>query len=86
LDYGLMRVGESNLSGVNVVPLAADERLLAAFARYHAAWSAQGHELVSARLELCEALLDVGEMLAPELIEQMAVDRETLAQRVAISA
>ncbi|MDX6197777.1 MAG: hypothetical protein QOJ79_928 [Actinomycetota bacterium] len=71
---------------MTVVPLAADERLLTAFARYHAAWSVQGEELVSARLELCEALLDVGEMLAPELVQQMAVDRETLAQRVAISA
>ena len=69
-----------------VVPLAADERLLAAFARYHAAYSAQGDELVAARLELCESLLEVGEMLAPELHQQMALDRETLARQVPVSA
>jgi hypothetical protein len=71
---------------VTVVPLAADERLLAAFARYHAAWTTQGDELVAARLELCESLLEVGESLAPELLEQMAADRATLARSVPVSA
>ena len=79
-------VGGVNLSGMTVVPLASDERLIAAFARYHAAWTAQGDELISARLELCEALLEVGEMLAPELHEQMAADRAALEERVAVSA
>ena len=40
----------------------------------------------SSRLELCEALLAVGEMLAPELVQQMAADRATLSQLVAVSA
>jgi hypothetical protein len=72
---------------VTVVPLAADERLLAAFARYHAAWAVRGDELVAARLELCEALLEVGEVLAPELCEQMQADRAALlAQQVSVSA
>jgi hypothetical protein len=60
--------------------------LLAAFARYHAAYAAQAEEIVAARLELCEALLEVGEMLAPELHQQMAADRATLASRVPVSA
>lgn len=71
---------------MNVVPLASDERLLAAFSRYNAAWSVQGAGLVAARLELCEALLAVGESLAPELYEQMAADRAFLAEQVPITA
>ncbi len=73
---------------MTVVALAADERLMAAFKRYETAWSASGDELVAARLELCEALMAVGEMLAPELLQQMAADRATLAQaqEVAVSA
>ena len=75
---------------MNVVPLASDERLLAAFARYNAAWSTQGTTkgagLAAARLELCEALLAVGESLAPELYEQMAADRAFLAEQVAVTA
>ena len=71
---------------MNVVPLASDERLLAAFARYNAAWSVKGVGLAEARLELCEALLAVGESLAPELYEQMAADRAYLEQNVRITA
>jgi hypothetical protein len=71
---------------VTVVNLASDERLLAAFRRYDEAWSEQGLALVAARLELCEALLAVGEMLAPELQAQMAEDRATLNQEAAVSA
>jgi hypothetical protein len=70
-----------------VVPLASDERLKKAFARYNAAWVQQGEELAAARLALCEALLEVGESLAPELHEQMVLDRAALAaQRVPVSA
>lgn len=68
-----------------VVPLAADERLAKAFARYNAAWVKQGEELVAARLALCEMLLEVGEALAPELHEQMALDRAAL-EGLAVSA
>ena len=71
---------------MTVVPLAADERLAAAFKRYQAAWEVKGYELVAARLELCEALLAVGETLAPELQAQMAEDRDALAARIPVSA
>ncbi|MBK5305710.1 MAG: hypothetical protein JJD92_03385 [Frankiaceae bacterium] len=67
---------------MTVVHLSSDERLLAAFARYNAAWLHQGDGLVAARLELCEALLAVGESLAPELYAQMAADRAALGQQV----
>jgi hypothetical protein len=71
---------------VTALPLAADERLVAAFKRYEAAWAVKGYELTAARLELCEALLAVGETLAPELQAQMDEDRDALAAQVAISA
>ena len=71
---------------MTVVALAADERLKAAFKRYEGAWAGSSDGLVAARLELCEALLAVGEMLAPELVQQMAADRATLSQLVAVSA
>ncbi len=80
----LMRLG-GQCCRVPVVPLAADERLAKAFARYNAAWVNQGEELIAARLDLCELLLEVGEELAPELHEQMALDRAAL-DRIAVSA
>lgn len=68
-----------------VVPLAVDDRLSKAFARYDAAWVKQDDELVAARLALCEMLVELGESLPPELHDQMAVDRAVL-QPVAVSA
>jgi hypothetical protein len=65
---------------VTVVPLAAVERLSAAFSRYDAAWTSQDEGLVAARIELCEALLDCGEVLPVEVLAQLARDRAELAQ------
>jgi hypothetical protein len=67
---------------VTVVPLAAVERLSAAFARYDAAWTLQDEGVVAARIELCEALLDSGEVLPVEVRAQLACDRAVLAERV----
>jgi hypothetical protein len=70
---------------VKVVPLAADERLSAAFARYDDEWSKGGDGLTAARIELCEALLACGETLPPVVVTQLAVDRAAVAARVVIS-
>jgi hypothetical protein len=69
---------------VAVVPLAADERLSAAFARYDAEWMTGGEGLPAARLELCEALLACGESLPESVRAQMARDRASAGQRVAV--
>lgn len=64
---------------MTVVRLAAEERLLAAYARYDRAWAVVGSaDLVPARLELCRALLDCGELLPPEVQSQMARDGAAL--------
>jgi hypothetical protein len=68
-----------------IVPLAADERLLAAYARYDAEWATRGDGLVAARVELCEALLACGEQLAPAVTAQLARDRAALVQRIEIT-
>jgi hypothetical protein len=67
---------------VKVVPLAADERLSAAFARYDAEWAARGEGLITARIELCEALLACSEPLPDGVITQLALDRAALTQQV----
>jgi hypothetical protein len=68
---------------VSFVPVASEERLLAAFARYEEVFGAGNRDrMIAARLELCEALLECGEMLAPPVLVQMQADRQELAQRV----
>jgi hypothetical protein len=69
-----------------IVPLAADERLLAAYARYDAEWAARGEGLVAARIELCEALLACGEQLAPAVVAQLTRDRAGLVRLVDVTA
>ena len=71
---------------MTVVRLAAEERLTAAFARYDAAWGSAGQlEVVVARIELCEALADLGEVLPPPVCAQLARDRALLAALEVIS-
>jgi hypothetical protein len=67
---------------VSIVPLAAQERLSAAFARYEAVYgSGDRNALVAARLELCLALQECGEELPAAVLAQMERDRAELAQR-----
>jgi hypothetical protein len=62
------------------VRLAAEERLVAAYARYDEVWDRGEHDaLPSARLELCLALLACGEELPPPVIAQMDRDRTAIA-------
>lgn len=76
----------SEPAGVTIVRLAAEERLLAAYARYDAAWaSGRDEEVPAARLELCHALLDCGEVLASEVLAQMHRDQATVARPVVIT-
>jgi hypothetical protein len=72
---------------VSFVPLALEERLLAAYARYEQVYGAGNRdEVVTARLELCEALLASGDPLPPAVLLQMQADRAELAQRVVVDA
>jgi hypothetical protein len=61
------------------VRLAAQERLVAAFARYDAVWS-EGplDELPATRYELCLALIACGEVLPAPVLAQMDRDRAAL--------
>jgi hypothetical protein len=69
-----------------VVRLAAEERLTAAFGRYDAAWSGEDQlEIVSARIELCDALAALGEILPPPVRAQLERDRALLAALEVIS-
>lgn len=72
---------------MTVVRLAAQERLIAAFASYDAVWSSAGRDMdvAPARLELCSALLDCGEELPPSVLEQMERDRAVVAQLVVVT-
>lgn len=70
--------GPGNPSVMPIVPLAADERLSTAFARYEAAWTGDEDDLPAARLELCQALLACGEQLPPSVLAQMDRDRAAL--------
>jgi hypothetical protein len=70
-------------SDVSLVPLAAHERLSAAFARYEDAYrTAERDELVAARIELCQVLLECGEDLEPAVTAQLARDRAELERLV----
>ncbi|MCU1591612.1 MAG: hypothetical protein JWP11_2868 [Frankiales bacterium] len=69
---------------MSAVPLAAHERLSAAFARYDALWGTQGDDLPAARLELCLALLACGETLPAPVLAQMERDRAAVSERVVI--
>ncbi len=64
---------------MNIVLLAAHERLSAAFARYDAEWVSRGEGLVAARIELSEALLACGETLPRSVLAQLARDRAAMA-------
>ena len=68
-----------------IVHVAADERLLAAYARYDAEWSRRGDGLIEARIELCEALLACGEALPREALAQLDRDRAIVAKSVAVT-
>jgi hypothetical protein len=63
-----------------VVRLAAHERLTVAFARYDDAWET-GDELTTAaaRIELCAALVELGEVLDPPIRAQLERDRALVA-------
>ena len=53
---------------MTVVRLAAEERLVAAFARYDAVWpDGEPLEVAADRLELCRAMLDLDETLPAEV-------------------
>jgi hypothetical protein len=63
-----------------VVRLAAEERMLAAFARYDAVWpNGPQLEVAAARVELCQALLALGEVLPPEVLAQVERDQAAVA-------
>ncbi|MDT7536838.1 MAG: hypothetical protein QOE84_460 [Actinomycetota bacterium] len=67
---------------MSIVPLAAQERLSAAFAHYEAVYgSGDRNALVAARLELCLALQECGEELPGSVLAQMERDRAELAQQ-----
>jgi hypothetical protein len=78
--------GDGEPAGMTVVRLAAEERLTTAFARYDEAWSA-GDELatVAARIELCAALVELGEVLEPPVRAQLERDRALLAAREVVT-
>ncbi len=66
---------------MTVVRLAAEERLVAAFARYDAVWpDGEPLELAADRLELCRAMLDLDETLPAEVLAQMARDEAAVAR------
>jgi hypothetical protein len=63
------------------VRLAAQERLVAAYARYDEVWDRGEHDaLPTARLELCLALMECGEVLPPPVHAQMDRDRAAIAR------
>ena len=65
------------------MPLASEERLLAAYARYEEVFGSGSRDrVVAARLQLCEALMECGEPLPPQVLLQMQADRQELSQRV----
>ena len=67
------------------VRLAAEERLLAAYARYDLAWvTGDAAALPAARLELSLALMDCGEELPGPVLSQMDRDRAELGRPVVI--
>lgn len=71
---------------MTIVRLAAEERLTAAFARYDEAWSGDDQlAIVAARIELCEALAALGEVLPPPVRAQLDRDRALLAALDVIS-
>ncbi len=71
---------------MTVVRLAAEERLLAAFARYDAAWlAAAAQDVSTARIELCRALLDLDEVLPVEVLAQLARDESAVARSLVAS-
>jgi hypothetical protein len=71
---------------MSVVRLAAEERLTAAFARYDDAWGGDDERaVVVARIELCEALAALGEVLPPTVRAQLERDRALLAALDVIS-
>lgn len=72
---------------MSAIRLSAEERLTAAFDRYDDLWpDGDAVELAASRSELCCSMLELGEVLPPQVRAQMARDQGDLARGPADAA